>query len=232
MVLGEETDQPEVFIGGQPYEVIGILANSARMPRLAFGVIIPDTAARHDFGLPQVGNPAAMLVETDIGAAQVVAEQLPLALRWDLPEALRALAPPDPRSLQADVTADVNQLFLVLAGLSIVIGAIGIANTTLVAILERTPEIGLRRALGARPRHIAGQFLAESTLLGGLGGLTGGSLGIVVVVLAALVRGWSAVFDARVALAAPVVGALIGLVAGTYPALRAASVEPIKALQG
>lgn len=64
----------------------------------------------------------------------------------------------------------LQSLFLLLAAVCLVIGAVGIANTTLVAVLERTGEIGLRRSLGARPVHIAGQFLSESRVLGTMGG--------------------------------------------------------------
>ena len=71
-------------------------------------------------------------------------------------------SPPNPQNLQSEVSGDLAGLFLILALISLLIGAVGIANTTLVAVLERTEEIGLRRAVGARPRHIAAQFLAES----------------------------------------------------------------------
>nr|BFE72346.1 hypothetical protein GCM10020092_056470 [Actinoplanes digitatis] len=118
-----------------------------------------------------------------------------------------------------------------LAAITLTVGAVGIANTTLVAVLERTAEIGLRRALGARPRHIALQFLTESTAIGTLGGLLGTSLGVAVVVLSALLHQWTAILQPWAVVAAPLVGALVGLVAGVYPALRAAWVEPVEALR-
>src|SRR5439155_1114913 len=86
-------------------------------------------------------------------------------------------------SLRSAVAGDLSTLFLLLAGVSLVIGTVGIANTTLVAVLERTAEIGLRRALGARPRHVAAQFLAESTALGALGALLGTAVAVAVLIL-------------------------------------------------
>ncbi|MFD9895650.1 ABC transporter permease [Amycolatopsis sp. NPDC059027] len=224
--------QPAVFLGGRAYTVIGIVRTPERLPQAGLGVIVPATTALDGYGPPAPDDPAKMLVETRLGSAQVVAAQLPTALRPEAPQLLSVAAPPDPRSLRDTVAADVDSLFLLLAGLALVIGAVGIANTTLVSVMERAAEIGLRRALGARRRQIAAQFVTESAVLGLLGGLVGTSLGVLTVVLVALVREWTAVVDPLVVLASPVAGALVGLLAGAYPALRAASIEPVDALRG
>ena len=114
---------------------------------------------------------------------------------------------------------------------SLLIGAVGIANTTLVAVMERVGEIGLRRALGARPMHVAIQFLTESGTLGTLGGLIGSSLGIIVTISVALAHHWTAVLNPATTLTAPLVGTITGLLAGAYPAMRAARIEPLEALR-
>jgi putative ABC transport system permease protein len=129
------------------------------------------------------------------------------------------------------VTSSLNAVFLALAGIALFVGAVGIANTTLVAVLERSGEIGLRRALGARPRHIAVQFLAESTALGLFGGLLGACLGVLAALAVSVYQHWTALVDPRIVLAAPAAGAIIGLLAGLYPALRASSIEPADALR-
>jgi putative ABC transport system permease protein len=122
-------------------------------------------------------------------------------------------------------------LFLFLAAISLVIGAVGIANTTFVGVIERTAEIGLRRSFGARPRHVAAQFLAESAVLGTLGGLVGTSLGVGTVLLIAIINDWTAILHPLTVGPAPLVGTVVGLAAGLYPALRAARIEPADALR-
>ena len=102
---------------------------------------------------------------------------------------------------------------------------------TLVSVIERIGEIGLRRALGAGRRHIALQFLTESTILGVVGGIVGAALGILLIVAVSAVQQWTPVLEPWVPLAAPLLGALVGLLAGLYPALRAASMEPVDALR-
>jgi putative ABC transport system permease protein len=221
---------PAVFVDGTPYTVIGIVSDLRRRPEFLLSVILPSTTALRSYGEPTERR-AEMLVETRVGAAQVVAGRTAVALRPDQPALFKVLAPPDPQTLRSGVRSDLGALFLVLAAVSLVIGAVGIANTTLVAVLERTNEIGLRRSLGARPVHIAAQFLTESTALGLLGGLIGGSLGVAVVLCTALAQQWTAVLASWTVPAAPLAGALVGIAAGVYPALRAAWIEPVEALR-
>ena len=224
-------NEPAIFIGSQPFTVVGILANDPRLPQLNLGVTVPESTALNLWGPPPSYNPAQMLIHTKLGAAQVVAEQAAVALRPDDPKLLTATAPANPAQLKKSVTASLNTVFLALAGVALIIGAVGIASTTLVAVLERASEIGLRRALGARPRHIAVQFLAESTALGLFGGLVGACLGVLGALAVTISEHWTALLDPRIVFAAPVAGAVIGLLAGLYPALRASTVEPADALR-
>ncbi|WSY86959.1 ABC transporter permease [Streptomyces sp. NBC_00876] len=222
--------RPAVFVGDQPFTVTGIIENTERKADLLLSVVVPRTTAEKIWGPPE-GSSARMLISTELGAAQQVAGLAPTALRPDHPEYLKAVPPPDPRTLRSGVGGDLGQLFLLLAGICLVIGAVGIANTTLVSVLERTGEIGLRRALGARARHITLQFLAESGVLGALGGIVGTSLGVVTVVGVAVARDWTPVVHPATAATAPVAGLVTGVLAGLYPAWRASRIQPAEALR-
>jgi macrolide transport system ATP-binding/permease protein len=172
-----------------------------------------------------------VIVETRIGAASLIAQQTPLALRPDNLSVLRLEVPPEPKRVRDEVQSDLNVMFLLLGGLSLAVGAIGIANITLVSVMERTGEIGLRRAIGATRGHIAAQFLLESGSMGVIGGIVGASLGVLVVVTVSASQVWTPVLDPAAPFLAPLMGGAIGLVSGTYPALRAARLEPVEALR-
>jgi putative ABC transport system permease protein len=226
---------PAVFVGGIAYTVVGIYSSAQRVVTDESAMLIPENTARGDFGNPQPGignqNEAQLVVATRIGAAQAVARQIAAAELPADPARLVVTSPPNPQNLQSQVSGDLAGLFLILALISLLIGAVGIANTTLVAVLERTEEIGLRRAVGARPRHIAAQFLAESTALGTLGGLIGTCIGVGTVVIFAAVKDWTAVLNPAYTLPAPLIGSVVGFLAGAYPALRAARTSPLAALR-
>ena len=219
---------PAITIGDDTYLVIGILASVARQPDLLGAVIIPEGTAERYYRL---AYPGLVVVETDIGAASSIARQIPLALRPDNPRSLKVVSPPEPKRVRDAVKNDLNLLFLILGGVSLLVGAIGIANVTLVSVIERTGEIGLRRALGASRRHVGQQFLVESTTVGIVGGVLGASLGTLVVVIVSAYQQWTPVLDPLAPFLAPVIGGLTGLVSGTYPALKAARLEPVEALR-
>jgi macrolide transport system ATP-binding/permease protein len=219
---------PSISIGDEVFLVVGILDRVERKHTLLSSVIIPEGTARD---LYQLRSPESVVIETEVGAASLLSRQVPLALRPDAPLGLKVASPEQPQPVRAGVSSDLDVLFLMLGGVSLLVGALGIANVTLVSVMERIGEIGLRRALGATRRHIATQFLLESAALGLLGGVLGASAGMLVVVGVAAYQSWTPVIDPLVPMLAPVVGGLTGLLAGFYPALRAARLEPVEALR-
>jgi putative ABC transport system permease protein len=189
----------------------------------------PAGAARADFA---VAAPAEAVVRIAVGAGPQIAEQAPLALAPDATDTLEVRAPSARSDLQDAVQSDVNIVFVIVGAVSLLAGGLGIANVTLLSVMERVGEIGLRRALGATRRQIAAQFTAESIVIGLLGGLIGAALGVLAVVVVAAVQHWTAVVDPLVACGGVLLGAIVGWLSGWYPARRAARVEPVNALRG
>lgn len=221
--------RPVIHIDQDALQVIGIMDAADKRAELASAVIVSTGWARqHRSGLPPA---AEMLVVAQPGAARAVAAQIPVALRPDNPALIVVTPPPDPRELRESVETNIDDLLLLLAGVSLVIGAFGIANTSMMSVLERTSEIGLRRALGAQRRDVAAQFMVESMLIGGVGGILGSSLGVIVALAVAIAQQWTAVVEPTIILAGPLLGMVVGALAGVLPARRASQIEPVRALR-
>jgi len=122
-------------------------------------------------------------------------------------------------------------LLLSVAAVSLVVGGIGIMNIMLVSVTERTREIGLRMAVGARPLDVMGQFLIEATTIALIGGLIGIGIGIGIAIITAMKAGWPLLIDPLVVVTAFVFSGLVGIVSGFYPAFRAARLDPVEALR-
>ncbi|MGV3711611.1 ABC transporter permease [Pseudolysinimonas sp.] len=221
--------QPSIFIGGMAFSVIGIVDDLQRRQDLRDAVLIPLGTARADF---QTEAASELQVRIDVGAGPLVAEQAPLALDPNAPDTFDVAAPSGGSDLSRNVQADVNVIFIILGVIALLGGGLGIANVTTLSVMERVGEIGLRRALGATRRQIAGQFMVESVIIGLLGGLIGSALGVLSVIVVSVVLQWTPIVDPLLAIVASLLGAVVGLLAGLQPALRASNIEPIAALRG
>jgi putative ABC transport system permease protein len=123
-----------------------------------------------------------------------------------------------------------EMVMVALASISLLVGGIGIMNIMLASVLERTREIGLRRAVGARQLDIVRQFLLETIMISFVGGAIGLLFGFTMSRLIAFFAGWSTIVTASSILLAFLVSVSVGLVFGVYPALKAARLDPVEAL--
>jgi len=229
--LGIDTivGQPVVFVNGHQLLVIGILDDTAFFTQTLDAIVIPYTTAVDLFGDPQN---TSVLVTTKRGSTYAIARDLPYLLQPLRPEDINVAVPPPPPDVAEAVSSDLDTLALTLAGVGTVVAAISVTAIMTITVVERTAEIGLRRAFGASRLDIATQFLLESLAMGAIGGTAGATLGIVLIHGAANLRNWVPVLDAGVPYLAVTLGAFIGLLAGTYPAVRAANIPPTRSLRG
>ncbi|UUW90286.1 ABC transporter permease [Pimelobacter simplex] len=225
--LGDLAHGPAVFVGDRALTVIGIIDDVSGRGELLDSVVVPETTAARLFGWT---GALSLQVQVAPNAAETIARQAPLAVAPQDPGIVVAAAPPTDAALRDRVEGDVSSLLVLLGLVALVAGGVGIANIMLLSVMERIGEIGLRRALGATRGDLMTQFLAESAVVGLLGGIVGTSLGFVTSMLVALSRDWTPVLDVRL-LAAPLAGLVVGVLAGAFPAWRAGSLEPAQALR-
>lgn len=226
--LGGTAPGSAVILGKQPMSVIGIYDDAERGSEVLGGIIIPTTVG------DRIGDTslaaAQVLVKATAGAATQVGRQIPMALTPEGTILLKVLAPPDLSTLRQEVEGNITSLSLLLSGITLLIGTFSIGTASTSAIVLRTQEIGLRRALGARGRHIFIQLLGETTVLGILGGALGSFLGLVALITISLANKWVPVIDLTIVSLAIFGSGVAGCLAGIMPARMATRIEPADAL--
>lgn len=218
-----------VWLGDEWFTVVGIMEGLELSPDLDRAALVSATAA--DTYLEQDLVPTKIYVRTTPASVDDVRNVMAATVNPENPDQVEVTRPSDALEAREAAESALTNLFLGLGAVALLVGGVGIANVMVISVLERRGEIGLRRALGATKRHISLQFLGESLLLAGIGGLGGVLLGSAVTAGYAAIQGWDVLIP-PIAIAGGMIAALlIGAVAGLYPAMRAARVSPTEALR-
>ncbi len=238
------TDDPvgqTIRIRRMPFRVLGVLAAKGQSPMGGDQddvVLIPFQTYRQRIAGPQKDNVQftyASTAQADDTPFAVEEIRAMLRQRHKLREdqeddvAVRNLQ--DMANASREVADSMTLLLGSIAGVSLLVGGIGIMNTMLVSVTERTREIGIRMAVGAKSRDILVQFLVEAVVLALIGGAIGVFLGWAAAELLSDTTGWTTVFDPKAAALAFLVSAGVGVFFGFWPARRAAQLDPIEALR-
>src|SRR5881628_713352 len=229
-------------IKGMPFQVIGVMAKKGQSPMgqdYDDAVFIPVSTYRSKIqgglnnfiaGSIFVGaSSPESTAKAEREVRSLLRDRHHLAAEMDDDFQVRNLT--EIAGAQQEGTRTLTTLLASIAAVSLVVGGIGIMNIMLVSVTERTREIGVRMAVGAKPRHILAQFLVEALSLSILGGITGAVLGLFAASRLAAQFGWPILVRPWVVVLALVFSGLVGVVFGMYPAQRASRLDPIEALR-
>jgi putative ABC transport system permease protein len=227
--IGSLNAPTQVLLGDHYFTVAGVHAPVTVAPEIDVAALISFRNAEHMFG--RTAGPSRIYLRADPDQVAAVAAVLTATTVPSGQDDVQVRRPSDLLVARIAAKGAFVGLFLGLGSVALLIAGVGIANIMVISVLERRGEIGLRRALGARRRHVAVQFMLESTLLATIGGVLGIGLGILATVIAARLGG-NPVAVPPSGLAAGLGAALVvGALAGLYPAARAARMSPAEALR-
>ncbi|HEV2174658.1 MAG TPA: ABC transporter permease [Nitrospira sp.] len=239
---GEEPVGAVIRIKNVPFRVIGVLApkgQSAQGSDQDDVIFIPfSTAERKVFGTSFLGSIGAMFASTDrTKDLPEAVEQIRDVLRSrhrlqsEQGDDFTVKTQVDIGKVQEGTSQTLTLMLFSIASVSLLVGGIGIMNILLVSVTERTKEIGVRMAVGAKRQHIVMQFLIEAMTLSLLGGAVGIVVGIVGAKLTTVIAGWPTIISSDVIVVAFFFSLAVGLFFGLYPANKASRLNPIEALR-
>jgi putative ABC transport system permease protein len=219
----------EVYLGNTWFTVAGVIGPQPLAPEMERAALIGYPIAHSMFGTSR--HATMLYVRADPERVREADSLLAATADPQNPENTTVSRPSAALQARADAQSTLTAVFLGLGAVALLVGGVGIANVMVISVLERRPEIGLRRALGARAAHIGVQFLGESILLSALGGCAGIVLGAAATAGYAQVQGWIVVVPVLSVAGAIAIALMLGALAGLYPAVRAARLAPAAALR-
>lgn len=239
---GQDPVEATIRLKNMPFKVVGVLdakGYDTRGTDQDDVVFIPfSTAERKVMGTKFLGAIGAgfLSAESPEQMGQVVEEVKQVLrqrhkLRPDQDDDFTVRNQLDTAKIQEGTSESMKLLLLAVASISLLVGGIGIMNILLVSVTERTREIGIRMAVGAKRRHILLQFIVEAVVLSAIGGLIGVGLGVAGAKVASNIAGWPTIISPDILVIAFGFSALVGIFFGLYPANKASRLNPIDALR-
>ncbi|MET7337435.1 ABC transporter permease [Nonomuraea sp. NPDC005650] len=226
--LGLLTPNAQVWIGDRWFTVIGVLDRMPLAEEVERSALVGFPAAKEY--LDHDGHPTTVYERSADEAVEGVRAMLARTVSPESPNEAKVSRPSDALKAKAAAAGAFTGLMLGLGAVALFVGGVGVANTMVVAVLERRKEIGLRRSFGATRGQVRNQFLVEALLLSAFGGGAGVLLGALATFVYAQLNGLPTVVPMWALSGGLAVTVLIGALAGIYPALRAARVPPTVAL--
>jgi putative ABC transport system permease protein len=217
-----------VYLGGTWFTVVGLLHPVPLAPELDSAALVGWPVAESALGFD--GYSTTVYTRTEKDAVESVQAVLAMTANPEAPNEVEVSRPSDALAASQAAESTVNGLLLGLGAVALLVGGVGVANTMVISVLERRAEIGLRRSLGATRGQVRLQFLAESLLLSGLGGLGGVLLGVGVTAAYSSYQDWPSVVPLWATAGGVAATMVIGVLAGMYPAVRASRLSPTEAL--
>jgi putative ABC transport system permease protein len=237
-VLGHDLARNYAYLGPElrtvtlnevSYTVVGVLEPVELVPSMNNSVFITPSAAEEDF--EDDGDPTGLFLRTVEGETDRTAAAMPMAISLGGSSGVTTEVPSSLLQAEAQVDATLQAVVIAMGALALVVGGVGIANVMSISVLQRSSEIGIRRALGHSRSTIAVQFILEAFTVGTLGGMVGALVGALVVMIGASQRGWIVTLDPSLLIGAAVLAIVVSVVAGIYPAMKAARLEPLETLR-
>ena len=241
VVIGEDlakefdylrSENRTIELDGIPYGVIGVLKKVELDPTLNTAAIISFADAEEDFLGDNVDvAPTKLYVRSEEGTEEITADALRTAISLGGSKEVATEIKSEALELAAQSDRQLQLIVVSMGLLAIVVGGIGIANVMSISVIQRSTEIGIRRALGHTRGIIAGQFLLEALAVGLIGGILGVALGALAILGGVWIAGWVFTLARWLPAAGILLAMMVSVLAGIYPSARAARLEPLETLR-